>query len=259
MAYLEFISDEHLFKCLSDLYSVYEKCKENINLNKFYKNKVDPIKFNFDMQFNEISIKEYILSEIARKNDKTINNAIGTFHENLIGGIKDFENLKLSGSDVRKLDNTIFAEIKNKHNTIKGEDLKGIHNKLSEIADNHPNSTCYLVQIIALKSQNKIWEFSSKGIEYRHPRVRIISADKFYELVTGRKNAFKELCDILPQATQDFLSIKNNKFKISISDNSVYNDLKEKAAMYNSSILDQIFNDTFNSYNGFNNYPSFNE
>lgn len=259
MAYLQFISDEHLFKCLSALYSVYEKCKEGIDLNKFYKNKVDPIKFNFDMQFNEINIKEYVLSEIARKNDKTINNAIGTFHENLLGGIKGFENIKLGGYDVRKLDNTIFAEIKNKHNTIKGEDLKGIHNKLSEIADNYPNSTCYLVHIIALKSRNEIWEFTSKGKPYRHPRVRLISADKFYELVTGRKNAFKELCDILPQATQDFLAMQNNKCKITNLDNRVYIDLKEKAALYNSNILDQIFSDTFDSYNGFSDYPTFNE
>lgn len=66
MPYLNFMTDEHLFSCIKNLYDSYTKCQEEMTIKKFYHNRVDPIKFTFDMKFNDVSIEDYLLIEIAR-------------------------------------------------------------------------------------------------------------------------------------------------------------------------------------------------
>lgn len=118
--YLTFISDEDLFECIGFLYKKYKNTSENMNLEKFYKNKLDPIKFSLDIEFKGISQKQKIIEEIYRQQDKTISNHIGKFHELLISKINGFK-LSDGGHDIENKQCAVFAEIKNKHNTIKGE------------------------------------------------------------------------------------------------------------------------------------------
>ena len=87
MAYLSFISDEDLLQCIAELHNTYEQCQRAFTTTDFYKNKVDPIKFQFDMAFNGINDNDYIKAEITRQVDKTISNAIGDFHQRLLGCI----------------------------------------------------------------------------------------------------------------------------------------------------------------------------
>ena len=116
--YVDFISDEHLLNCVANLHKSYLKAKNNVSKKSFYSNKVDTIKLTFDSKFNNIDEEDLIQSEILRQIDKSINNSIGTFHEQVLGGIKGFEVGKLSGFDIKANDNTLFADIKNKHNTM---------------------------------------------------------------------------------------------------------------------------------------------
>ena len=112
--YVDFISDEHLLNCVANLHKSYLKAKNNVSKKSFYSNKVDTIKLTFDSKFNNIDEEDLIQSEILRQIDKSINNSIGTFHEQVLGGIKGFEVGKLSGFDIKANDNTLFADIKNK-------------------------------------------------------------------------------------------------------------------------------------------------
>lgn len=70
--YVGFISDEHLFKCIENLYASYLKAKEEISKKKFYNNKIDTIKLTFDTKFNNIDEKSIIETEILRQIDKSI-------------------------------------------------------------------------------------------------------------------------------------------------------------------------------------------
>ncbi len=79
--YVNFISDKHLLTCIANLYKAYLKAKNNITKNNFYSNKVDTIKLTFDAKFNVIEEEGLIKAEILRQIDKSINNSIGTFHE----------------------------------------------------------------------------------------------------------------------------------------------------------------------------------
>ena len=112
--YVDFISDEHFLDCVANLHKAYLKAKNNITKKKFNENKVDIIKLTFDSKFNEIDEESLIKTEILRQIDKSINNSIGTFHEQILGGIKGFEVGNFSGFDIKANDNTLFAELKNK-------------------------------------------------------------------------------------------------------------------------------------------------
>ena len=90
-SYVTFISDEHLLRCIGNLHDAYLRAKNNISKKNFYSNKVDTIKLTFDAKFNEIDEESLIQSEILRQIDKSINNSIGTFHEQILGGIKGFD------------------------------------------------------------------------------------------------------------------------------------------------------------------------
>ena len=77
-----------------------------------------------------------------------------------------------------------------------------------------------------------------------------MNVNKFYEILTGEKNAFAELCEALPHAINDFL---NGKIVTTISDKNidVYNGIDKKANENGVSFMNQIMNDTFKNYAGF--------
>lgn len=85
--YLTYISDKHLLSCIENLHNSYLKAKADISKKKFYKNKIGVIKLTFDSKFNELDEETLIKTEISRQVDKSINNSIGTFQEEILGGI----------------------------------------------------------------------------------------------------------------------------------------------------------------------------
>lgn len=139
--YVNFISDEHLLMCIDNLHKSYLKAKNNISKKTFYANKVDTIKLTFDSKFNGISEDNLIQAEILRQIDKSINNSIRTFHEQILGGIKGYEVGKLSGFDIKATDNTLFADIKNKHNTMNSSSAEALFQKLARYADDYKKQT----------------------------------------------------------------------------------------------------------------------
>ena len=107
--YVNFITDEHLLSCVENLHQSYLKAKNKISKKNFYSNKVDTIKLTFDAKFNDINEEDLIQSEILRQIDKSINNSIGTFHEQVLGGIKGYEVGNLSGFDIKANDGMYIA------------------------------------------------------------------------------------------------------------------------------------------------------
>lgn len=218
--YLSYITDNDLFDCIEFLYNEYEKALQGIDYDKFFKNRIDTFKMTFDKAVNNLNEQSWLAAELQRQVEKTITNHVGTFHEMLIGKIDGYTNYPVGNSyDVAKDDNTIFAEIKNKHNTVTGTHIVSLFNKIKGYADQYPNATCYYVRIIDTASRDEVWSFRS-GTEdpvtkqkplYEHPRIRIISGDKFYKLVTGVDDAFKQLCEIIPTAIEEWISTKHAK------------------------------------------------
>lgn len=247
--YVSFVSDEHLLSCIKNLHNAYLKAKDNISKKKFYSNKIDTFKLTFDSKFNDIDEEKIIQTEILRQIDKSINNSIGTFHEEILGGIEGFERGNQSGFDIKANDDTLFADIKNKHNTMNSSSAESLFQKLAHYADTYKNAKCYWVQILAKSSFNELWFGEINGKEYSHSRVYKISGDQFYALLTGENNALFELYKNLPTAIEDYLaSIENTE---NVSDNSALSEIKSEIKLSKRSVLNQITFENFGYYIGF--------
>ena len=82
--------------------NLYKQVKRVIDLAKgtllkkekqFYKNSVDPFSALFDALWQEISLGEWIKQEKSRQNQKTLQNALGDFHQEILGSFKGWESL----------------------------------------------------------------------------------------------------------------------------------------------------------------------
>lgn len=248
MGYLNFITDEHLFRCIGNLHAAYNRANQKVDEVSFSKNKIDIFKFVFDEKFHAIDSAEVVKREIARQIDKTINNSIGTFHEEILGGVENFERGKLSGYDIKAINNSLFADLKNKHNTANSSALESLYQKLKKFADEHKSATCYWVQVLAKDSFNEHWMGEINGKEYNHSRVRKISGDQFYALLTGEREALYNLYKALPEAIDEFLL--RNKIQTD-RNHTALSELKRLAKTNSSTLRHTIAHQNFNYYAGF--------
>lgn len=247
--YVSFVTDEHLLKCIENLHKTYIKAKSDIDKKNFYKNKIDTIKLTFDAFFNEVDEETLIKAEILRQIDKTINNSLGTFHEQILGGINGYQSSYLAGYDIKADDDTLFADIKNKHNTMNSSSAEALFQKLARYADTYKKAKCYWVQVLAKNSFCDLWSGDINGKEYSHSRVYKISGDKFYELLSGEQDALYNLYKALPHAIKDYLSsIKQEEEQ---NGNLAYREIKTEADIAKRNILDQITFENFSYYLGF--------
>ena len=242
---------DHLMHCIKGLHLAYLKAKKNLSKRNFYSNKVDTIKMTFDAKFNVLDEENLVQSEILRQIDKSINNSIGTFHEQILGGIRGFEAGNLSGYDIKAKNDSLFADIKNKHNTMNSSASEALFQKLARFADDYKNAKCYWVQILAKSSFCELWKGDINGKEYQHSRVYKISGDRFYALLSGQDNALLSLYQALPFAIKDYLKsiekVDDNKA------NYALDEIKLEVKKSNRSIIDQITFENYSYYLGFEN------
>lgn len=273
MSYVSFMSDEHLLYCISFLYTKYAEIKSQYTLKNFYSNQIDPIKLIFDMKFFGVSEEEKITEQINVQIDKTISNYMGTFHELLIGGINGYTAHKVGdGFEITdEQREKLLANIENIHNTIIAAELYNLYIKLESFLNDKSNAKAYYVQIISKDgntlsdtenwvlrmktdplTDRKFLDSSKKNVSKivkNNKNVFMISADRFYEILTGNKNAFAEICNALPFAINDFLS--RNSLE-PLTDNSIaFKELRSTSQENNVSLSTQLMNDTFKNYIGF--------
>jgi len=247
--YVNFISDDHLLECIGNLHKAYLKAKNNITKKSFYSNKVDTFKLTFDSKFSDLEEESLIQSEILRQIDKSINNSIGTFHEQILGGIEGFETGNLNGYDIKAKDDTLFADIKNKHNTMNSSAAEALFQKLARYANDYKKAKCFWVQVLAKGSFCDLWSGDINGKEYSHSRVYKISGDQFYALLSGKEDALVQLYYALPIAINDYLkSVDSNQ---ELAENSALDEINSKTKESNRSILNQITFENYSYYLGF--------
>lgn len=244
--YVSFISDEHLINCIANLYKAYSKAKSNVTKKSFYSNKVDTIKLTFDAEFNRINEESLIQAEVLRQIDKSINNSIGTFHEQILGGIKGFEIGNLSGFDIKAVDNTLFAIIH--HENIDSKLIPLLFEKLAHYANYSKKTKCYWVQFASETSFNSLFYGNSGELHFSHKRVYKISGDQFYALLTGQEDALYQLYKTLPIAIKDFLD--STQQMSNYVENTIFCEIKEAAKASRRSILDQISYENYTNYFG---------
>lgn len=244
---LDFISKSDFKEHVRSTIKTYNNSLKAYDLDKFNSNIIDPIKLTFDSKIYKKSIENVIEDEIGRQRDKTNTNAIGYFHQNIFKYFKDCY-VQKEGFDLIYKKNeitNIFVEMKNKHNTMNSSSSQKIYIKMQNNILLDENCMCYLVEIIAKKSQDTKWLVSLDKNQYSNSKIRRVSIDKFYEEVTGNKNAFSLVCNALPKIIDEIIS-ENDSF--AVEKDTVIEQLKSK----NPDILKSLYLLAFNTYEGFN-------
>ena len=126
---LKFISEENFKNHVRATIMKYGEKLKSYDLKRFNSNLIDPIKLLFDKSVYRTSWEEIVNNEIFRQRDKSNNNDIGYFHQNIFSFFKGCE-VPQAGWDViyknpdgiqmpdGDVVHTLYVEMKNKHNTM---------------------------------------------------------------------------------------------------------------------------------------------
>ncbi len=217
---IKFIDKEQFRTHVAKTIAEYGDNLQPYDIKKFNSNLIDPIKMIFDKNIYNESWSELVKSEIFRQRDKSNNNSIGYFHQRMfqyISGCRVPDNGKEGGWDViyensngitlpeGDIVHKIYVEMKNKHNTMNSASASKTYIKMQDQLLKDDDCACYLVEAIAKKSQNIKWETSVNGNKVSHKRIRRVSIDQFYALVTGEKDAFYQICMVLPEVITEVI------------------------------------------------------
>jgi hypothetical protein len=155
-----------------------------------------------------INSENWVKNETMRQAQKSLSNHIGNFHQQLLGSFNGWESLPTGEIiDVLCVEKKIIAEIKNKHNTIKGSNKSDLYYALDDLImkkkQQYKDYTVYYVEVIPEKPVRYNKPFtpsdSSKGVKCPiNDKIRVIDGYSFYALASGVENALEQILQVLP-------------------------------------------------------------
>lgn len=262
---LDFISEEEFKNHVRATIMKYGEKLESYDLKRFNSNLIDPIKLLFDKSVYQSSWDEIVNNEIFRQRDKSNNNDIGYFHQNIFSYFKGCEvpqagwdviyknpdGIKMPDGDVV---HTLYVEMKNKHNTMNSASSAKTYIKMQGQILEDDDCACFLVEAIAKKSQNIKWTTKIDGKNVQHRLIRRVSMDQFYAILTGEEDAFYKMCMVLPEIIN---LVVNEEDSVSVPRDTVVQELKNVATLYTEQTEDlamamAVYMLGFNTYIGFN-------
>lgn len=266
---LSFISEKDFTNHVKDTIDKYGEKLESFDIVRFNKNIVDPIKMIFDKTVYQTSWDEIVGNEIFRQRDKSNNNDIGYFHQRIFQYINNChvpdngteggwdvifqvpEGITLPEGDVV---HTVYVEMKNKHNTMNSAAAGKTYIKMQSQLLDDDDCACFLVEAIAKKSQNIKWSTTVDGKSVSHKKIRRVSLDQFYALVTGQEDAFYKMCMVLPKVIEKVVNEGGEDVKV--PHDSVMSELRRIAKEMNTddenlAMALAVYLLGFSTYNGF--------
>lgn len=266
---LSFISEKDFTNHVKDTIDKYGEKLEAFDIVRFNKNIVDPIKMIFDKTVYQTSWDEIVGNEIFRQRDKSNNNDIGYFHQRIFQYINNChvpDNGTEGGWDVifqvpegitlpeGDIVHTVYVEMKNKHNTMNSAAAGKTYIKMQSQLLDDDDCACFLVEAIAKKSQNIKWSTTVDGKSVSHKKIRRVSLDQFYALVTGQEDAFYKMCMVLPKVIEKVVNEGGEDVKV--PHDSVMSELRRIAKEMNTddenlAMALAVYLLGFSTYNGF--------
>lgn len=266
---LSFISEKDFTNHVKDTIDKYGEKLESFDIVRFNKNIVDPIKMIFDKTVYQTSWDGIVGNEIFRQRDKSNNNDIGYFHQRVFQYINNChvpdngteggwdvifqvpEGITLPEGDVV---HTVYVEMKNKHNTMNSAAAGKTYIKMQSQLLDDDDCACFLVEAIAKKSQNIKWSTTVDGKSVSHKKIRRVSLDQFYALVTGQEDAFYKMCMVLPKVIEKVVNEGGEDVKV--PHDSVMSELRRIAKEMNTddenlAMALAVYLLGFSTYNGF--------
>jgi hypothetical protein len=197
------LRDEDLARCVQKILDIIKNAK---NKNVF-KNCLDPFGAFFDsLAAGGIGYDKWLQVEQARQGQKSLQNAIGDFHQEIMGYVQDCQsNPPGEGADILNKSGSWCAELKNKFSTTKGNHRGAVHEDIERWVIHYEQKygrefTGYYCYVIPKKPNDvdKIWDFTEKGIRYQNKKIREITYAKLLDEATGVEDSLRKLYLCLP-------------------------------------------------------------
>lgn len=211
------VYDKNNIKCAirNSVKKIYEAEVNFVN-EKLYSNTLDCYSAVLDAISQNISIEEWLKQEKARQIQKTKQNAIGNLHEEIIGSFNGVSKLHVGKVyDIHFPNKKIIAEVKNKHNTTKGNHKTQIYRDLEYSLNKLKGYTGYYVEILPINGKSYDIPFTpSDNLTKKKLRsrddIRKIDGKSFYKIITGEENAMGNIYLMLPEIIKEILKEEFN-------------------------------------------------
>ncbi len=219
MPLLNFISDDDLNECVKHMISAAKEGREKADM-EFERNTIDPFSTLFEIAFMDCNKDEWLRAEKRRQTQKSLVNAIGEFHQNVLGKINGWTDLKTSNQvDLVNYHKKVLAEVKNKHNTLKASDQVNLYKRLSELVSKKSSIfkdyVAYYVVIVPknAKAYNVPFTPSDNSTGSKcvaDDNIRRIDGRSFYAIATGEEYALDMMFAALPKVISSSTGHKLN-------------------------------------------------
>lgn len=207
--YVGFVDDEHFYKCVEKVCGKYAKLGGQTTKDLLLESVADPFKMIFDMGNRGISPGDWEEADAHRIRDKSLNNAIGEFHQEVLGGVEGWESFPTGhrlGVDLAREDSTAFIELKNKYNTLSGSKVPDLRKTLEGILREHPKAKCYWAYILSQGGTSGECPWVHRNST--NPNIRKAWGGRVYGIVTGSDASLDEVWEALPRAMFDIIGKK---------------------------------------------------
>lgn len=181
------------------------------------KNTLDVFSASMDSLMRGITHEKWLAEEKTRQVQKKLQNKIGELHQAVLGTIDGVENLGVGAIiDLESEKHKIIAEIKNKHNTTKGNHKVAIYDDLDKcLKGKELEYNSYYVEILPKNGKSYDEPFTpsdnkTKTNRAKNERIRVIDGKSFYKKITGDENALKNLYEMLPTVASEILKEEYN-------------------------------------------------
>jgi len=211
MPQLSFISDAALASAVTRLLAIAAEARTKAD-KQFERNVIDPFAVLFEMSGFNANESAWLAGEKNGQVQKSLQNHVGNFHQVILGMMQGWQDLGTGGVvDVVCPERKLIAEIKNKHNTVKGSDKVKIYDQMETLVmtkgHQYKDFTGYYVEVIPKSGTRYDKPFtppdSAKGQPRRaNPLIRQIDGYSFYALATGVPDALEQLFSTLPDVIE---------------------------------------------------------
>ncbi len=205
--WLPFLQNDELIRALRELQRVAEAARLKAEKDTG-RNVIDPFTAAFQMQLLGIAPSDWPRMEQSRQIEKSLQNAIGEFHQGILGRLHGWENLHTGAVvDLVCRERKIIAEVKNKHNTLKASDQAGLYDKLHDLVrkkgQEFAGFTAYYVEIIPKTAARYDVPFTPSDNttgtrKAEDALIRRMDGASFYALATGCPDALAQVFHALP-------------------------------------------------------------
>lgn len=188
-----------------------ERLEREYDTRSLEKNTLDCFGAVIDSAVQRIDITQWREQEKSRQIQKSKQNILGTLHEDLLAIVNGVDRLDVGGIyDLRSSTKKLIAEIKNKHNTTKGNHKNQIYKDAELALVDLKGYTAYYVEILPRNGRryNKPFVPSdnrTNSREIQREDIRLVDGKTFYEIITGEPDYLDRLYKILPKVIDEIL------------------------------------------------------